>query len=335
MTRRRTRKITRFECLAVLIASFLAGAGLGCETQVLDSTPAANLSPEILDTVPGVDDAPASSGTPAASELEQLALERVNRARLRPAQEANRGGIAIDEGVPGQIDLNPKPAVALSGILRDAAMQHSRDMLDRDFFAHQNPDGQSPGDRVLDAGYPWTTVGENLAWNGTTGVLDPVETIERQHDDLFIDKEIEGRGHRVTMLHESLREVGIAIVRGSFTSGDTITYTDSLMQTQEYGTSTSQATFVLGVVYDDHNANGQYDFGEGRPGAVVTMGDQSATTNQGGGYVFRISEGDAYTITFETGPSVELTIEPGDANIKVDSIDGSRVQVNLGLGVLR
>ncbi len=43
------------------------------------------------------------------------------------------------------------------------AQAHSADMLDRGFFDHRNPDGQSPRDRMDEAGIQWSRWGENIA----------------------------------------------------------------------------------------------------------------------------------------------------------------------------
>lgn len=54
----------------------------------------------------------------------------------------------------GAVRTEPKLAVA--------ALAHSRDMVDRDYFSHDSPDGKGPGDRATAAGYPnWS--GENIA----------------------------------------------------------------------------------------------------------------------------------------------------------------------------
>lgn len=336
MTNETTRTQPSSRPIAAFAAIFLFTIVTGCDTTVLTGAPLGNPVPNIDGSDSDVQNAtPGTATSPFATELEQLSLERINRARLLPAQEAAKGGIAIDEGVPGQIDASPKPAVAMNSVLREAARRHSRDMLDRNFFAHQNPDGAGPGERVLDAGYTWTTVGENLAWNGTTGTLDLVAIVETQHDNLFVDKGIEGRGHRITMLHPSLREVGISLQRGSFTGRDGTVFTDSLMQTQEYATAATGVTFVLGVVYDDRNGNGQYDHGEGRPNVTVRLGDIVRTTNPGGGYVFPVNLPGNYSLFFPSGQRVDLTIEFGDPNIKVDAIDGTRTSINLGVGLLK
>lgn len=47
--------------------------------------------------------------------------------------------------------------------LETAANAHAKDMYDRNFFAHLNPDGKNPGDRALDARFCHKYVGENLA----------------------------------------------------------------------------------------------------------------------------------------------------------------------------
>lgn len=275
-----------------------------------------------------------SSTSIDASLLEQLSLERINRARLLPATEASMFNIAIDEGIPGQLNTTPKPAVTMNANLRGAALEHSTDMLDRDYFEHDTPEGVTPFERMQNAGYMFTAAGENLAWRGTTGTLNVVQTVDDQHEDLFVDEGIPDRGHRVTMLNAAFREVGISIVTGAFTRDDGTVFTSSMMQTQDYGTDPGDPTFVLGVVYNDTNANGQYDYNEGRGGITVQLGNVQRTTNDAGGYSFRVNAAGTYTLLFSGGATRSLTIEDGDPNIKVDVIDGTRLEVNLGLGLL-
>ena len=55
----------------------------------------------------------------------------------------------------------------------DVAEDHSADMVARDFFSHTNPDGESPFDRLQDAGISYRAAGENIALTGggAEGVL--------------------------------------------------------------------------------------------------------------------------------------------------------------------
>ncbi|RIK62971.1 MAG: hypothetical protein DCC65_16655 [Planctomycetota bacterium] len=318
--------------LALLLAAFCAP---GCDTTQIPGLP--NPDPTVdAQTAAGssTDQLAGGStgGSVSATALEQLSLERINRARLRPAQEAARYGIAIDEGIPGQLNASVRQPVALNANLNLAAREHSDDMLARNYFEHDTPEGDSPFDRMIDAGYVYVTAGENLAWRGTTGSVNEPETVEKQHEDLFVDTGIDGRGHRVTMLNGNFREVGIAVVRGFFTRNGT--RYDSIMQTQDYGTSANSPTFVLGAVYDDANRNGQYDFGEGRAGVTVSLGDVSRTTNSGGGYSFAVNQSGPYTLRFPGNRTQDLNIVRGQKNIKIDLVNGNTIIINLGAGVL-
>ena len=47
--------------------------------------------------------------------------------------------------------------------LGSAALAHSRDMAERNYFAHAERDGSTVGDRAAREGYEWTAIGENIA----------------------------------------------------------------------------------------------------------------------------------------------------------------------------
>lgn len=84
----------------------------------------------------------------AALEAELVVL--VNQYR---AQGATCGGRAMPPVGPLTMD----PA------LQCAARVHTKDMADRDFFDHDNPDGDGPSDRMEAAGYDGRGWGENIA----------------------------------------------------------------------------------------------------------------------------------------------------------------------------
>jgi uncharacterized protein YkwD len=47
-------------------------------------------------------------------------------------------------------------------------------MARRDYFAHESPNGDGPGDRVSEAGYNWRRYGENIAM-GVDSAYDVVD----------------------------------------------------------------------------------------------------------------------------------------------------------------
>jgi len=63
----------------------------------------------------------------------------------------------------GTTSHEPAPEVRWNEKLYLAAIRHSIDMTENDFFSHTGSDNTSVADRVDATGYPWQTVGENIA----------------------------------------------------------------------------------------------------------------------------------------------------------------------------
>jgi hypothetical protein len=87
-------------------------------------------------------------GNPGAVSAHVLSL--VNAARSRPRRCGSQFFSATKP-----LMLNPQ--------LGRAAQQHSQEMAEYSFMEHKGHDGRTPAERVTDAGYRWTTVGENVA----------------------------------------------------------------------------------------------------------------------------------------------------------------------------
>ncbi len=267
------------------------------------------LSPELFD-----------HGDP--SDIEQLMLELINRARAAPALEAVRFGIDLNEGLdPGTISEEPKPPLAFHPLLIAAARAHSQWMLDTDTFSHTGVDGTNPGQRMQLAGYVFSGAwawGENIAWGGTTGPLDAEAHTFALHETLFLSP-----GHRENLCATLFDEIGIGLTTGPFTSGGT-TY-NALMATQKFAFSGSTPSpRVVGVVYHDANGNGFYDVGEGIPDVTVTVvgGHWQAVTSASGGYAVPY-EGSSGTLTLAFAGAalpapVNMRAEKTGQNIKID-----------------
>jgi hypothetical protein len=89
-------------------------------------------------------------------EDEQAVLALVNAARAAGAQCGAHGS------------MPPAEPLAMQPELRCAARVHARDMNDRMFFDHVNPDGEDPGDRIALAGYGAAAWAENIAKGAVT-----------------------------------------------------------------------------------------------------------------------------------------------------------------------
>lgn len=63
----------------------------------------------------------------------------------------------------GDQQFGPAPAVMWNVKIAAAALVHSRDMADQNYFRHSGKDGRQVGDRASREGYDWRRVGENIA----------------------------------------------------------------------------------------------------------------------------------------------------------------------------
>ena len=84
---------------------------------------------------------------------------------------------------------------ALGGV----ALAHSQDMKDRAFFAHTNPDGDDPFDRMAAAGISYRSAGENIAVGQATG-----QTV--------FDTWIDSSGHRANIENSDYTHHGLEYV---------------------------------------------------------------------------------------------------------------------------
>jgi len=88
----------------------------------------------------------------------------------------------------------------MDGKLRDLSRVYAKDMFERGYFSHYNPEGESPFDRMEEAHIDYRAAGENLA-------LAPNVTIA--HQGLM-----DSKGHRENILNPEFGRVGIGVIDG-------------------------------------------------------------------------------------------------------------------------
>ena len=115
--------------------------------------------------------------------LERDVLELVNEVR---AAGTTCGGERFE----------PTHPLERNNALRCAAREHSVDMVDRSFFDHINPDGESPSDRISKAGYNWSYAGENIA----AGYPSPEDVM---------DGWLDSPGHCQNIMLPNFTEIGV------------------------------------------------------------------------------------------------------------------------------
>jgi hypothetical protein len=95
-----------------------------------------------------------------------------------------------------------------SSLLAKAAQNKANDMLARQYFAHNTPDGQTPWSFIKAVGYAYTTAGENLAIDFTQA-----ENIQAAW--------MNSPGHRANIVNGSFTEIGIGIASGMYNGHQT------------------------------------------------------------------------------------------------------------------
>lgn len=259
------------------------------------------------------------------SGLEQEFIQRVNRFRVDPQGELGRmlvstsPLVARDPHVQNNLDffevdgnvlrsqwdqLTPVPPLAWNADLQEAATGHNALMVSTNTQSHRIGDEPPLGDRLRNAGYRFQAAAENL--------FAYCQSIDFCHAGLAIDwgngpDGIQNpAGHRIHLMSETFREVGIAVQRTSNPSPRDV---GPLVATQNFGTRQGLSAQVVGAVFRDTDQSGWYDAGEGTRGVTVafvgTDGSQATattTTMTAGGYQVELEAG-TYEVTFAVGGS--------------------------------
>ena len=118
---------------------------------------------------------------------------------------------------------NGLPPVKLSGKLVKAAMGHSQEMAELDYFSHTSPTpGQSScWDRAEFVGYDWAALSENIYRSAKTG------DDEIAQDTVNVWKS--SGNHRANMLDPKVNEMGVGVAR--YPNGE---YAVTLMMGREF-----------------------------------------------------------------------------------------------------
>lgn len=109
--------------------------------------------------------------------------------------------------------------LTLDSQLSTAAMNKAGDMLAKNYWAHNSPDGTTPWVFIKSAGYDYLYAGENLA-RGFTSATDAMNAW------------MASPGHKENILSSKYKDVGFAIVSGVLTGEETV------LIVQEFGNRT-------------------------------------------------------------------------------------------------
>lgn len=99
------------------------------------------------------------------------------------------------------------PALTSNSRLAAAAHTHNVKMADANRLSHQLPGEPGLGARISAAGYGWSSVGENIAWNSRRSEAGVLALQDSMYNETPPDD-----GHRRNILSSSFTEVGIDVI---------------------------------------------------------------------------------------------------------------------------
>ncbi|MFO1271567.1 MAG: CAP domain-containing protein [Rubrivivax sp.] len=180
----------RFLSLALLALLAACGGGGGDETPAPTAgAPTPSPSP-IPAPSPSPSPAPGADVTCGLAGYQAEMLSRVNAYRAAGASCGANGSFPA------------APALAWNAALTEAGRVHSQDMVTHNFFSHTGSDGSDAGQRITAAGYAWHGWGENIA--AGYGTVQQV-----------VDGWMASDGHCANIMNASLKDIGVACLRGT------------------------------------------------------------------------------------------------------------------------
>ena len=129
---------------------------------------------------------PSPSPTPSATS-EAQALAQAMAARIN--EERGRSAPVTPAWQSGQPPAQPKP-LRVDERLKRVADAHARDMAERGYLSHVNPEGQTPEGRVRAAGVSALWVGENIYQGYGEGTVEQAMSMfmtDPPHRDAILD----------------------------------------------------------------------------------------------------------------------------------------------------
>ena len=161
-----TRAPAGLACLC-LVSAFLGACGGGSSgsSAVSDSQATAPVDANPTQPPPGSsasDPQPPDTGSYNLGSTPQTVIDQCMSAGDKEilTQVNNARSQARDCGT---VNYAATTALSWNCTLETVAYEHSRDMGDNNFFSHTGSDGLSVVNRITNAGYDWTAVGENIA----------------------------------------------------------------------------------------------------------------------------------------------------------------------------
>jgi len=158
-----------------------------------------------------------------ASE-EQLFFEKLNEARTNPLVVAESAGLDKEQVLADLPALRRvltygTPKLWYNEDLKNAAEQHSLDMMNRFYYSQTTPEGLLYEQRIENVGYAAERTGVALGVLAFYNFMGLEEAVQLLFENLFRDELKPDRIAKRNILNSGFQEVGVSIKTGTWTIG--------------------------------------------------------------------------------------------------------------------
>jgi len=126
---------------------------------------------------------------------------------LRAKEESNQSFLTV-EGIISFSNthrtINGLQPLSENPLLNESALAKARDMFEKQYFAHDSPEGIGVSDLAESAGYEFITIGENLALGNFL------------NDEALVQAWMDSPGHRTNILNSRYTEIGVGVLKDSY-----------------------------------------------------------------------------------------------------------------------
>lgn len=103
-----------------------------------------------------------------------------------------------------QRENNGLPPLSENSLLNQSAAVKAQDMFDKQYFAHDSPEGIGVSQLAEIAGYQYIMIGENLALGNFL------------NDKVLVEAWMDSSGHRANILNSRYQNIGVAVKKGIY-----------------------------------------------------------------------------------------------------------------------
>ena len=172
------------------------------------------------------------------SQYEVLLLDKINWARTNPADAALAVGVDSDQlfaesSVWRSMVTDGLPLLQSNENLRQAARQHTEDMVVNHYYGYASPDGRTAEDRIKEAGYNAAVFGEILGVVTFQNFMPPEIAVQNLFEHLIKRDILLLDSGKSNIFNPSMQDVGIGMMAGVVAVGNA--FYNAYMLTCDFG----------------------------------------------------------------------------------------------------